>query len=78
MPIDKRRISALLDEWEAVGDAAIGTRWAVDLSARARCVAWRPTPAEITRAQDLSREAAVLLVALQHRVRCESERVVRI
>lgn len=80
MPADGKPFSTLLEEWEAVEDAAIAARWAVHVKQRqcAACVAGGPTPAEIACAQDLSRKAAVLLMELQQRLRSERDRVARI
>lgn len=77
MPVDGKPLSAMLDEWEAVEDAAIAARWAVDAKKRQYACggASGPSPGEVARADDLSCRAARLLVALQQRLRRERRQV---
>lgn len=77
MPVDGKPFSAMLDEWEAVEDAAIAARWAVDAKKRQYACggASGPSPDEVARADDLSCRTAGLLVALQQQLRRERRQV---
>lgn len=77
MPADGEPFRALLDEWEAVDEAAIAAHWTLHAKKR-QCAcggAGGPSPGEIARANVLSCEAARLLVALQQRLRRERQQV---